>query len=541
MQVELGVNLTTEMEQAMENIVANGPGAKKRSKTKLTGQEKDDCHLAASSKRKRAKKSFDSDDDQDSQEGECTKHIASRSNHSKRRGKPPQKGNAGGNGSISFCDRCQRRYLVEDDAQALCPACLSIQTNRSGAEVLRKGRKKRGKVIPEGSDEGGPVKSLRNLCIKLIADYIDQVEEFGDISEATKLQIAKIIGRYRQLNSTNVRLFIGPGEDRLNLSECTYLDEKALSEVAYMSPNVHQLYLGNCGRITDNVLKIIGENCTSLASLSLSGPFLPSSSGFITLFQGLGEKLKELSLQHAAKLDKAAVEVLVQRCPNLTLLRFDQCLKLGDEGIRLIADLKHLDFLELSRLGEKVSEESLIHVIRTVGAQLRVLSLNGHSHLTDKVLNEAIVPTCERLQEISMEESEGLTSAGMVDFFGKLKAPSGLSVVSLSRNVHMNDDVIVAIVNHFGTSLQQLNLNGLDELTDYSLGAVATGCPNLTELDVSWIRNVNDSILEKLLANSRSLSKVKVYGCNKLSEFIINRRWINKYEQDIRFVGNEYI
>lgn len=130
-------------------------------------------------------------------------------------------------------------------------------------------------------------------------------------------------------------------------------------------------------RRVDNVLKIISENCTKLESLHLNGSFLPSNDGFITLFEGLGSKLTELTLHHAAKLNKTGVEVLINKCPNLRELRLDHCLKLGDEGIRLLARLQKLEVLELSSLGEEVSEEGLLDVIRAVGANLRVLTLNG--------------------------------------------------------------------------------------------------------------------------------------------------------------------
>lgn len=129
----------------------------------------------------------------------------------------------------------------------------------------------------------------------------------------------------------------------------------------------------------------------------------------------------------------------------------------------------------------------------------------------------------------------------MLEFLEKFTAASGLIAISLCRNVLLKDDVVVALINTHGATLQRLNLNGLDELTEYSLGAIAKGCPNMRELDVSWIRNVDDAILEALLANSRALTKVKVYGCNKLSEFIVNRRWLNEEQKEIRFIGNEYI
>ncbi|TPX55790.1 hypothetical protein PhCBS80983_g05023 [Powellomyces hirtus] len=526
-----------ELAEEEEEETESAQTTRRRAKAQTAkARPKAKAKAAAGKKRKNGKESDDdfnaNDDDKDI--------GAARSNHSKRRKTGPLDG---ASGSIRFCNRCQRRYIVSDDKRTLCPACVSLQAapGTSGAPKKTTKRKK-GTLIPEGSEESsGAVKSLRDMCIKLIADYIDSVEEFGDISESTKLQLAKIIGRHRQLNPQNVRLFVGPNEDRVNLFECTYLDDAALSKVAQMCPNVRQLHLGNCGRIKEDTLKIIGENCELLQSLTLDGPFLPSNQGFITMFNGLGDKLQELTLRHAAKLSKTGVDVLVANSPGLTTLRLDQCLKLDDDSIRVLADLKHLQVLEIGFMGEKIAEDSFIHLVQNVGAQLRSLSLNGHVHLSDKVLTEAIAPTCLNLNDLSLEECEGITSDGMLEFIRAFTPTSGLTSLSLSRNVHMKDDLLVAIVNAHGPTLLRLNINGLDELTEYSLRAIAAGCPMLRELDVSWIRNVDDFMLEELISKSRPLAKVKVYGCNKLSDVVINRHNINDEGKEIRFVGNEYI
>ncbi|KAI8589578.1 hypothetical protein BDZ88DRAFT_417319 [Geranomyces variabilis] len=459
-----------------------------------------------------------------------------RSNHSKRR-KVPE----GESGSLRFCDRCQRRYMVGDDQRYLCRACVSLQAAPASQGVAKKtAKKKKGEVIPEGADDRkGGVRSLRDTCIKLIADFIDSVEEFGDVSETTKLKISKIIGRQRQLNPVNMLLFVGPTEERVTLFECSYLDDPTLTRVAELSPSVRYLQLGNCGRMREPTLKAIGDHCSHLEALNLDGPFLPGDESFAAMFEAIGDKLLELTLRHAAKLSQAGIEALVRYCPNLTTLRLDHCFKLDDQCIRSLATLRQLQTLELGFMNRTIAEDAILYLIESVGANVRSLTLDRHPNVTDRVLLQ-IATSCQHLTEISFVECESITSEGLLEFIRALQPTVNLNTVTLARIVHLNDDAIIALVNRFGRALMKLNLNGLDELSERSLRAIATGCPHVRDLDVSWIRNVDDFVLVELLANAPELALIRVYGCNKLTENLINKRTLNSDGKEIRFIGNEF-
>ncbi|KAJ3006338.1 hypothetical protein HKX48_000171 [Thoreauomyces humboldtii] len=494
----------------------------------------------AKGKKRKSKGSDYSDGDDDLEDDAFAAPVGGgRSAHTKRR-KVAAKEGKGIVNSVQICNRCRRRYVVGDDQRVLCPACVMLQV--VGGAAPKKPRKRQGAAVADGEDAAarGGVRSLRDMCIKLLADHIDSIEEFGDISEATKLHLAKIIGRQRQLTSSNVNLFIGSHEERVHLFECTYLDDAGLAHVARNCPAARLLHLGNCGRIRDETLKLIGDECPNLESLTLDGPFLPSDAGFADMFKGLGDKLKHLTLRHAAKLNHGAVRTLVDTCPNLVELRLDGCLKLDDEGVRLLAGLKDLQVVEIGFMGQTISEESLIYLIENIGGGLRALLLNGHENLNDKVLT-TISTHCTRLQEISLAQCTTITSEGMLSFIRSLRCVNGLSSLNLSRNVHLADDVVVALVNQHGNQLTNLDLNGLDDLTEYALRALSAGVPNMRNLDVSWVRNVDDFMLDELVQKSRHLVKVKVYGCNKLSDVILNRRNVNDDDVELRFVGNEYI
>ncbi|KAJ3166568.1 hypothetical protein HDU87_002073 [Geranomyces variabilis] len=526
---EDAVNAAIQIEE--ENLEAVGATAagQKRKATLAKSSAAGSVNKAATNKRK---KGSSNDDFGIPDEGSGF----ARSNHSKRR-KVPE----GESGSLRFCDRCQRRYMVGDDQRYLCRACVSLQAAPASQGVAKKsGKKKKGEVIPEGADDRrGGIRSLRDTCIKLIADLIDSVEEFGDVSETTKLKISKIIGRQRQLNPVNMLLFVGPTEERVTLFECSYLDDPTLTRVAELSPSVRHLHLGNCGRLRESTLKAIGDNCSHLESLNLDGPFLPGDESFAAMFEAIGDKLLELTLRHAAKLSQTGVDTLVRCCPNLTTLRLDHCFKLDDHCVRSLATLRLLQTLELGFMNRTIAEDAILYLMENGSANIRSLTLDRHPNVTDRVLMQ-IATSCPHLSEISIVECESITSEGLLDFIRALQPTVILNIISLARIVHLNDDVIIALVNRFGRELIKLNLNGLDELSERSLRALATGCPHVRDLDVSWIRNVDDFMLVELLANAPELASIRVYGCNKLTENLINKRILNSDGQEIRFVGNEF-
>ncbi|KAJ3057051.1 hypothetical protein HK097_001020 [Rhizophlyctis rosea] len=459
-----------------------------------------------------------------------------RSNHSKRQKRTASSISDSTYNTVRFCERCQRRYTVSEDMSSFCPACLSIQSKAGGGggagSGISRAKRKRGKIVATLDGVEGPISSLKDMCVKLIATYIDDVEAFGDISDSTKTQISKIISRDRQLNQNNVMLFLGQMEQKVELFDCTYLNESALNQIPFLCPNLRVLHL-------DEVLNSIGQNCTSLTSLTLKGPFLPSDTAFSHLFTSLGSKLTALHLQHAAKLASSGIAALVENCAGMRELRLDSCMKLGDDEVRRVGELRELVELELSRLGTGVKEESLCGLVGDVGRGLRVLSFNGYPDMTDRVLLTSIAPTCTSLRSLSLEDCESLTTEGMVEFLSNLKTPTGLTKFSLWRNVHLKDEALVACLNDHRGTLEELCLNGLDELTEYGLKLVG-GCTGLKEVDLSWIRDLDDFILADILKSCKKLQKVKIYGCSKLTEQVLNQRWENGHGGEIRIVGNEF-
>lgn len=63
----------------------------------------------------------------------------------------------------------------------------------------------------------------------------------------------------------------------------------------------------------------------------------------------------------------------------------------------------------------------------------------------------------------------------------------------------------------------------------------------LRELNLSWIRSVDDELLKRIADASPLLKKVSLYGCNELTRIAFGIEWKNASHEPIRLVGNEFI
>ena len=149
------------------------------------------------------------------------------------------------------------------------------------------------------------------------------------------------------------------------------------------------------------------------------------------------------------------------------------------------------------------------------------------------------------MEAISLQHCPELSSDStkLVELFSKL---SNLKFVNLGGNSSINDDVVNCILNVHGSTLESLSLNAIDGLTERSLLLVSGKLPKIKELDISWvrydalIRSFTDILLVELLRNSKDLSLLKIFGCNRISHEVLDREWYNGHGNRIVFAGNEF-
>lgn len=554
--------------------------AKKKAATSKNGKK------GTNNKRSKPNKPSASDSDFESDSGSDPATAAS-----------AQKGGNNPDSLIRFCRRCLRKYIPEYDHEELCLACANMASidkkggGRGGAGKLAAIKRRRARLVDEVLD--GSLMSLRDQCIKLVAENIEHVEEFGDIPDSVKRGISRILSRRRQINSTTMKLFIGPAEHSVELFDCARLDAISLSQIGQFSPNLRILNLGDCGQMTDYAINVISESCSHITRLFLRGAFLVSDSAFAEFFAKRVRPMEEVVLENAAKLGELGLSALVEMSllkssggldlsssassfataavdRGLRRLGLSHCEKVTDNAIKKLHGLQagSLESFELGYLGS-VTDEAIVELLQVVGGGLNTLQLVGFPDMSDSVLTQGIAPYCVRLETLSLAHGESLTDDGIVTFLNtwgipiernsieaapattgqnekekiptKPPPPMNLRELDFTRCLNLTDDSITSLANLHGARLEKLSLNGLDELTETSVRTLISACSeHLRDIDVSFVRAFDDELFGELIRKCGRLSRVKVYGASKLTENSLTRRWSNAAGEPINVVGSEF-
>ena len=287
-----------------------------------------------------------------------------------------------------------------------------------------------------------------------------------------------------------------------------------------------------CGRIRDSDLIELVRGCPTLADLELDGLFLCTNQGVSEFGKLTG--LYALSLSNAPKITFKAFESLSKKIP-LHVLRLVHCSNIGQGIGEILAQFPDLDELMLQFIGE-LNEEELLLIISNCGKDISTLFLEGFSYLTDKCL-EQISISCKSLSKLSIASSFGLSNAGLNFFFNTLK--SSLTYVSLQRIPYTEDSTLISLLENQAKTLVHVDLNGSSKLTSDSLSKLSNSI-ELKYIDLSWIRGVDDDILKAVLTGCTKLNRIKIYGCNRLTDDLLSVSWTNELSEIIQIYGNEF-
>ncbi|KAJ3312826.1 hypothetical protein HDV04_002636 [Boothiomyces sp. JEL0838] len=410
-------------------------------------------------------------------------------------------------GLLRICNHCTRRFLIPSAESEIieCAACRTIKSSKSSSGLAKKTKRKtEDTVITYTGSLDGMILPLRDLCIKFITERIDDVEVLS-VPRQTKTTIARILSRQRQIRPENLGLFLGADEDEVQIFDCTY-----------------------------KVFSLIGDRCSVLRSLTLTGSYLPSSGAYVDLFKKL-TALEQLRLEFAVKLDNSGLKSLSENCKNLQALHLRDCERVTNDGIKELESLHHLNQLHLIGIG-KVETQTIQKLLENIGHQLTHLSLDNHPTLSSEITT-TIHSKCQILKSISLQECPELIkdTEKLNEMFSKLL---GLTSVNLGYNPELTDDPVVVIANSCGETIERLFLNKV-ELSPTTMQLIVNKCTRLVECDFSWIRCVDDFILADLLKLGQ-LRTVKIFGCHKVTRYVLDKEWRNKSDRRIMVYGNEY-
>lgn len=431
-------------------------------------------------------------------------------------------------GQIAFCADCECRFTVtpysrpSDDGEGLlCHPC-----GKKGAPVEKAARKKKqatrtnkksnARAILDGDTSA--VKSLQEICINTVAKYIDDVETLEYIGSHNVDKISQIICKNRRLNDDTIRLFFEPAEHVLRFYDCSYTSSNRLREIAAFVPTIRRLHLNWCGLMNDECLDYYGTQLKQLTSIGLYGAFNVTEECYVRFFQNVGSRLTEFAVNGTSRFKVAAMEALVDNCPELEVLRLNTLTYIDDECIRLLTGLPNLKILEITDPGQTITDGPIVDCLNTFGPGLSELTLNGCRDLTDETLH-AIHSSCGRLDILNLAELDLITNDGIGKLFTEWSKNYGLKELSLGRCINLQSSGFARVIDHSGRTLEKLSVNSCKDIKQDAWAFLQEfKLPQLEALDISFLRSVDDAVIEGILQVAPQLKVLKVWGCNKVTE-----------------------
>lgn len=228
------------------------------------------------------------------------------------------------------------------------------------------------------------------------------------------------------------------------------------------------------------------------------------------------------------KFDLDCLKTMVKHCPNLKELRLSQVGQLEDDWLPIIAQLKHLTSLDLSRVGKDyispLTDESVIDLLSKIGENLIHLDLSRHVELTEAVLMEGIAQYCPNLESLTLNgmagnpdnnksTATGFSDDGMAAFFKAWTEAghNGLKRIELAECHLLASASLNALVDHSSSTLESLNIAGWKDVEAEALTNLGQQCGQLKSVNLSWCRNLTDFAVKDVLDGTQ-VKKLEVWG-----------------------------
>lgn len=319
---------------------------------------------------------------------------------------------------------------------------------------------------------------------------------------------------------------------------CPGIDDRGFTIICNLAPALRSLTLRYCGLLDDKVMDIFQTKLVHLRRLELYGPFLVRANKWKEYFDSLvGRDFEAFRLQQCPRayafahflvaalilstgFDMTCLHRLVENVPGLVDLQIADLVKLTDAGLRHIHALSSLRHLDISGAGADrlaLTDEGVIPLLEAVGHNLESLILDHNEKLTDGVLTAGVLPHCRHLTKLSLKGLKEIFSSGITGLFSKWDNNPALTHLDLHRVVDLDDDALTAMLVHSGQALTYLDINSDDIITEAGLNTLATMAPKMEQLDVSFVRAMDDFVVKNLLDNMQGLKVLSVFGNNRVT------------------------
>ncbi|KAL8497941.1 hypothetical protein ACS0TY_021335 [Phlomoides rotata] len=360
-----------------------------------------------------------------------------------------------------------------------------------------------------------------------------------------------------------------PDLNALTIESCPKIGNESLQAIARFCPKLQSITIKDCGlvgdqgiasllsaastvltkvklqslNISDYSVAVIGHYGKVITSLVLSGLQNVSQKGFWVMGNARGlMMLSSLTITSCRGITDLSLEALGKGCENLKHTCLRKCCFISDNG--LVSFAKAASSLESLQLEEcnRITQTGILNALSSSNSKLKSVSLVKCMGIKDLSTEFPALSPCESLRCLSIRNCpgfgstslamvgklcpqlhhldltglSGITDAGLLPLLESSRE-GGLVKVNISDCSNLTDETVFALSRLHGSTLELLNLDGCQKITDASLAALAHSCPLLNDLDVSKCAITDSGVFSLSLGVQLNLQVLSFSGCSAIS------------------------
>lgn len=343
-----------------------------------------------------------------------------------------------------------------------------------------------------------------NGCLKLTGKCLLELKSF--CLPLSKLHVSRIPG----LTSNTLQRSI-PSFETLEVLEAKNLKSLSRSflySLQNRSRLIKQLSLSS-GSTRVRLPKLFFRSFYLLEILEILNMKKMSNQHTKDLFY-YSQYLKKVNLSYCTKISDEAFHSIEKKPKHLLELSLSGLQRITGKGLKELIFQSKLEVLNLKRC-TNLRKEHLIDLIQSC-PYLKFLNLSFCPVVDEQVL-EVIASSCAKLEELKIACCMHLSGASLPKIFQSCKK---LKSLDLGNNQLLNLDTLNKITES-GLDLRAIGLSYLKQLPKESIKKFIEANPNLEVISLNHCSQIDDSILDIITKNCKSLKDIRLFFCKELS------------------------
>ncbi|PRP80267.1 hypothetical protein PROFUN_12734 [Planoprotostelium fungivorum] len=333
----------------------------------------------------------------------------------------------------------------------------------------------------------------------------------------------------KQLKKVNLTSVHGVTDEVIGENSSHVSMHSPSTRMLRQNPELRELSVFGCSKLTDRFLLEISESCTNVNILSVARLPLITDDGLTSVIRSchltelnLGRSLRELAgrsgdlryidLTQLNAVDTASLVQLFSSAENLETCYLSCTSNVDREVLTSIANTCHeMKKLYVSRQ-DFVIDESVVSIAQNC-PQLEILNLSRCSKVTDESMT-AVADGCPSLNTLYMSLCSLVTNNGLSDVFEKC---SNLTILELNGCRESVNASSLSVLARCCPKIQLLDLTGCLNVDAECISIISSSFPFMVHLALADT-NIEDSDVEVLSKGiwKRTLDTIVLSGCTNL-------------------------